>query len=75
MKTKRICVFDPGWKSFGASSEIISIINESENIFLKSPPIRITYPDSHTPMSQALESLYYPNEEDVINQILKLWNK
>ncbi len=73
-KTRRICVLDPSWRSFGASAEIITSVVENLGLSLKSTPLRITYPDSHTPMSSTLEDEYYPREEDVINQI-KAWVK
>ena len=33
---------------------------------MKSNPIRITLPDSHTPMSAPLEDKYYIKQEDII---------
>jgi len=67
-KTKRLCVFDPSWKSFGAASEIITLVCEKINN-LKKSPLRISYPDSHTPSSKALEDLYYPNEIETIEKV------
>jgi len=69
LKTKRLCVMDPAWQSFGVSGEIIAIISESICQKLLSHPIRICYPDSHTPMSSALEDCYYPEQSIIINQI------
>jgi pyruvate/2-oxoglutarate/acetoin dehydrogenase E1 component len=73
MKTKRLCVFEPGWESFGVSSEIIARVVEDASICFESPPIRIAYPDSHTPMSQSLEEAYYPKESDAVDRIKKLF--
>ena len=73
LKTKRLCVFEPGWESFGVSSEIISRVMENLSTSLHSPPIRIAYPDSHTPMSKSLEDIYYPNETDAVKKIKKLF--
>ncbi len=70
-KTKNLVILDPSWKSFGASAEIISIVTEVQSKILKSNPLRITYPDSHTPMSSSLERQYYPNPKSIVNQILK----
>lgn len=64
-KTRRLAVLDPAWGSFGASAEIIARISERSGRHLLVDPIRITLPDSHTPMSAALESRYYPDEETV----------
>ena len=67
-KTKKVLILDPSWKSYGASGEIIATIKETlkdEKLFID----RLCYPDSHTPMSQALEEKYYLNENDIINRI------
>jgi pyruvate/2-oxoglutarate/acetoin dehydrogenase E1 component len=71
-KTKRLCVLEPGWESFSVSSEIISRVAENKNLHLDSPPIRIAYPNSHTPMSGALEEAYYPKELDAVDKIKQL---
>ena len=68
-KTKRLVVADPGWHSFGAASEIISSISENNIQKMKSNPIRITLPDSHTPMSAPLENKYYIKQDDIISAI------
>jgi pyruvate dehydrogenase E1 component beta subunit len=72
-KTKRVCVLDPGWSSFGVSAEILAMIAEKCHLILEAAPIRIAYPDSHTPMSQALESEYYPDKSKVVAEILKIF--
>jgi pyruvate/2-oxoglutarate/acetoin dehydrogenase E1 component len=42
---------------------------------MKSNPIRITLPDSHTPMSASLEKKYYIKQSEIISAIEKLINK
>ena len=37
---------------------------------LKKNPARVCLPDSHTPMSSALEEIYYPTEATIVNQVL-----
>lgn len=74
-KTGRLVVVDPSWKSFGASSEIISIVMQKIKKKMKSPPIKITYPDSHTPASESLEKEYYFSEQKIFKKVLKLFNK
>ncbi len=71
-KTGRLCVIDPAWQSFGISAEIIARVAERSGHLLRADPVRICYPDSHTPMSTALEALYYLEEEAVIKQLLPL---
>ncbi len=39
---------------------------------MEANPIRITLPDSHTPMSKNLEESYYFNEEKIVSKILEV---
>ena len=71
-KTGRLCVIDPAWRSFGISAEVIASVAERSGHLLRADPVRICYPDSHTPMSSALEELYYLEEESVTMQLLSL---
>ena len=68
-KTGRLAVVDPGWQSFGASAEIITSVIEKYSNYLKASPIRINFPDSHTPMSQNLEKKYYIDEQKIVERI------
>jgi pyruvate dehydrogenase E1 component beta subunit len=65
-KTGRLVVADPAWHSFGAASEIVTTVVENLGDKLKAKPVRVTLPDSHTPMSMALEPEFYPDETDVV---------
>lgn len=71
-KTGRLCVMDPAWQSFGVSAEIVSRVVERSMASLRAAPVRISHPDSHTPMSSALEAAYYPNEGTVIEKLREL---
>jgi pyruvate/2-oxoglutarate/acetoin dehydrogenase E1 component len=62
-KTKRLAVADPAWEFGSVSAEIIAQASSAMARDMRCNPIRITYPDSHTPASQKLEEKYYPNEE------------
>jgi len=68
-KTRRLVVADPAWHSFGAAGEIITTVVENLGDKLKAKPVRVTLPDSHTPMSMALEPEYYPDDADVATAI------
>jgi pyruvate dehydrogenase E1 component beta subunit len=68
-KTKRLIVADPAWQSFGAAGEIIACVAENLGDKLKANPVRVTLPDSHTPMSMALEKLYYPTENNIVEAV------
>ena len=72
-KTGRLVVLDHGWKSYGAAAEIISLVSEQSNNFLKTSPLRITFPDSHTPMSSSLEKEFYINEELLLKKIQEFY--
>jgi len=71
-KTGRLCVMDPTWQSFGASAEIVARVAERAGRALRAAPVRISHPDSHTPMSSALELAYYPQEDAVVEQLRSL---
>ena len=75
LKTKRLVVADPGWQSFGAASEIITSVTEKNMHIMKTNPIRITLPDSHTPMSLSLEKEYYLTTDNIISSIKKMVKK
>jgi pyruvate dehydrogenase E1 component beta subunit len=65
-KTHRLVVADPAWHSFGAAAEIIASVVEDVGGSLKANPVRVTLPDSHTPMSMALEPKYYRDSNDLV---------
>ena len=71
-KTGRLCVMDPAWQSFGVSAEIVARVAERAGRALRAAPVRICHPDSHTPMSSALERAYYPQEDAVVAQLRSL---
>jgi pyruvate dehydrogenase E1 component beta subunit len=71
-KTGRLCVMDPAWQSFGVSAEIITRVVERSLTSFRAAPVRICYPNSHTPMSSALEAAYYPDESEVVEKLVAL---
>ncbi len=71
-KTGRLAVLDPAWGSFGAAAELVARVAEKHGRRLRADPVRITHPDSHTPMSSALEAAYYPDEAAVVEKLRKL---
>lgn len=68
-KTGRLVVADPTWNSFGTAAEIITTVVENLGNKLKSKPVRVTLPNSHTPMSMNLEPLYYPDENAIVEAV------
>jgi len=72
-KTKCILVVDGGWQTCGFSSEILARLFETIDFrLLKSPPSRITLPDTPAPASKSLEKYYYANVDDVVAKSLKI---
>jgi pyruvate/2-oxoglutarate/acetoin dehydrogenase E1 component len=73
-KTGRLVVADASWQSFGTAAEIVTLVTEKLGHRLIANPKRISYPDSHTPMSASLEKTYYPNEVSMVNTIKEVFN-
>jgi pyruvate dehydrogenase E1 component beta subunit len=74
LKTGRLVVADPSWQSFGTAAEIVTQVTEKVGHRLIANPMRISYPDSHTPMSASLEKKYYPDEVSLANTLKKVFN-
>jgi pyruvate dehydrogenase E1 component beta subunit len=72
-KTRRIAVADPAWESAGIAAEILAMVSENLGCTLEANPKRISLPDSHTPMSVALEEKYYVNESTITERIKALF--
>ena len=68
-KTRNLIVYEPGWKSFSISSEIIATVSENIGSELLNNPKRLCWPDSHIPMSTPLEKEFYPTKKELINVI------
>jgi pyruvate dehydrogenase E1 component beta subunit len=70
-KTGRLVVADPGWNMSGFAAEVIATVSEQIGDQLKAKPIRVTFPDSHTPMTQQLEAQFYPTHETIYDAVKK----
>jgi pyruvate/2-oxoglutarate/acetoin dehydrogenase E1 component len=68
-KTHRLVVADPAWRSGSVAAEIIASVTEEIGDELRAKPARVCLPDSHTPMSMALEAKYYPSDETMANVV------
>jgi pyruvate dehydrogenase E1 component beta subunit len=69
-RTGRLVVGDPAWYSCGVAGEVIASVAEAVGDKLKAKPARVCLPDSHTPMSSALEAKYYPSD-DVVADVVR----
>ncbi len=74
-KTKNLLVLDNGWKSFGVSAEIISLISENLGKNLKSNPMRLGIKEMPIPSTRILAKDFYLNLNDILNAISKLTKK
>ncbi|MBS3905139.1 MAG: alpha-ketoacid dehydrogenase subunit beta [Simkania sp.] len=75
LKTGRVIVLDPDWRTCGFASELLAILAEEAFDSLKSPPVRITYPDHPCPTSWALSNHYYPTSKEIALKILEMMGK
>lgn len=73
-KTGRAIVADTGWLSFGVAAEVAAIIVEHAQAELKAPVKRIATLDTPTPMSYALEKLFYPSALDILKAAGELFS-
>ncbi len=74
-KTKNLLVLDNGWKSFGVSSEIISLVSENLGKSLKSNPIRLGIKEMPIPSTRILARDFYLNLLDIVKSVSKLTKK
>lgn len=72
-KTKRVLIIDNGWKIYGVSSEIISIL--VENLDSKISVERVGNFDAPIPSTVSLAKYSYPNQELIIKKVIKLIGK
>jgi len=75
-KTGRALCVDGGWATCGFSSEILALLVEGLNPSVwKAAPKRLTLPFAPAPSSSALEAEYYPDDDDVVEIVMKIFNK
>lgn len=72
-KTGRALIVDSGWKSFGVSAEISTVINENCFSALKYPVKRLALPDCPAPASCELEKEYYLYSKDIIKAVREIF--
>lgn len=74
-KTGRLLVADGDWKTAGIASEIVALASEHCFDELKKAPVRITFPDAHTPTSWSLANHYYRDSYDIAIALLQLFGR
>ena len=68
-RTRRLVVADPAWRTGSIAAEVIATVCENLGRELAAQPARVCLPDSHTPMSSALEQHYYPTEATIVDAV------
>lgn len=68
-KTGKLVIVDEEPKIGSAASEIAASINERAFDYLKAPIKRVCAPNTPVPFSPALEKLWMPDEEDIIEAV------
>ena len=74
-KTGHLVVIENSWPVCGIGSEIISSTTEFAFDSLVTKPIKISWPNSHIPMSSLAEEEFYPKATDITRKILKILKK
>ena len=70
-KTQKLMIVEDGWSKFSVGSEIISRVSEA-GVEMSKPPIKVTWPHSHVPMSSPLEASFYPDKDIIYKKIKSL---
>jgi len=65
-KTGRLVVADEDYLSFGVTSEVLAVIAERDPAVLKSPAVRVAYPDVPVPFSRPMEDFCLPSVERIL---------
>ena len=71
-KTGKLVIMDEEPKTESASSEIAAIVAEEAFDLLKAPVKRVCAPDTPIPFSPALEKVWMPDEENLIEAVTEL---
>jgi pyruvate dehydrogenase E1 component beta subunit len=74
IKTGRVIIVDEGYKSFGVTAELASVILEGAFYYLHTPVIRIGAIDVPVPFSKPLEFATIPTAEQIADTARKLVN-
>jgi acetoin:2,6-dichlorophenolindophenol oxidoreductase subunit beta len=71
-KTGRLVAVDAAWKTCGLAAEIAALAGEHIFEHLKAPVMRVTLPDCPAPASIALEAVYYPRAENIVQAVCQV---
>ena len=68
-KTGRLVIADIDWINCGITAEVSARISENYFTFLKAPIKRIGLPHANHPSSYALEEIFFPDEDDIVETV------
>lgn len=74
-KTGRLVVADSDWGPCGMAGEVVARVAEDGFDALKARPVRITWPDSSVPSSQAIEAQFYPGAREIQEATIAVFEK
>jgi pyruvate dehydrogenase E1 component beta subunit len=74
-KTGRLVVADSDWAPCGVAGEVIARVCEQAFDLLKARPMRVTWPDSCVPSSQAIEAQFYPGAREIQAAVMAVCGK
>jgi pyruvate dehydrogenase E1 component beta subunit len=71
-KTSRCVTVEEGWPTCGIGAEVIACVNDTSTFdYLDAPIVRVTGADIPTPYAQNLETLAFPQVDNIINGVRK----
>ena len=65
-KTRKIVIVDEDYPRCSVAADISALVAEQAFDYLDAPPSRVTAPHSSVPYSRALEPLFMPSKEEVV---------
>ncbi|MGE3512743.1 MAG: alpha-ketoacid dehydrogenase subunit beta [Vicinamibacterales bacterium] len=71
-KTSRCLIVHEDTKTLGLGAELSAVIVEERFHALDAPVMRVTYPDTHCPFSQVLETAILPNADTISDALRRL---
>jgi len=71
-KTSRLLIVHEDVKTLGIGSELSALVAEERFDVLDAPIMRVTYPDTHCPFSQVLESYNLPDARKIADALRQL---
>ena len=69
-KTRKIVIVDEDYPRCSVAGDISALVAEQAFDYLDAPPVRVTAPHASVPYSRALEPLFMPSKESVVEAAL-----